>query len=59
MTTQNLWDTTKEGSLQQYKPTSRNEKNIINNQTLHIKQIEKEEKNKQKKNKLKNPKLGQ
>ena len=46
MTTQNLWDTAKEGILQQYKHTSRNEKNIINNQTLHLKQIEKEEQQK-------------
>ena len=28
MTTQNLWDAAKEGSLQQYNPTSRNKENI-------------------------------
>ena len=46
-TTQSLWDTVKavlgKGS-QQYKLTSRNkEKSQINNLTLHLKQLEKEE----------------
>ena len=47
MKTQNLWDAAKavqEGSLQQYNPTSGNKKKSqINNLTLHLKQLGKEE----------------
>ena len=47
MTTQNLWDAAKavkKKSLQQYNPTSRNKKNRLDNLTLHLKQLEKEQK---------------
>ena len=58
MTTQNLWDAAKaipRGSLEQFNLTSGNKKKSqINNVTLHLKQLEKEEKEQQQK---KNPKV--
>ena len=56
-TTQNLWDALKavlRGSLQQYKPISRNKRKQINNLILHINQLQKEEEEKQQQQQRKN-----
>ena len=48
MITQNLQDKAKaalRGKYTEYNPTSRNKKNIIDNLTLHLKQLEKEKQN--------------
>ena len=46
MITQNLQDKAKaalRGKYTEYNPTSRNKKNIIDNLTLHLKQLQKKE----------------